>query len=54
MRTLADVHTGAYEGPLRHAWAVYERDAEAIGREADTRNPHARRVIELEKQRGRE
>ena len=54
MKTLADVHKAAYEGPLRHAWAVYERDADALGREVDTRNPHARRVIELEKQRGRE
>ena len=55
MRTLADVHRDANrEQMLRLAWAVYERDADALGRDVDTRNPHARLVINLEKQRGQE
>ena len=52
MKTLADVHKAANEEQiLRLAWAIYERDADALGREVDTRNPHARLVINLEKQR---
>ena len=56
MKTLADVHKAAYEGPLRHAWSRVEGMIEARGSsdKVGTANPHARLVINLEKQRGRE